>query len=193
MRIVLLGVLCALVQGKDEGKLRAEFAEEFKAKEAAKRVEAVKKLHGAKEDKTLEALAGALKDPEKEVRKSAGEAIATCTDGAGTAIKPLCAALVDKKEDPDVRYACAQALAKARYRTEAVNALIETISGIENKDRHLHVFGKNVTVLLEGVTSEGFDYGKNTPYLWQTWWKENRAKYEKEDESKRADYRKEKK
>jgi len=180
----------AVAQDKDEATLRAEFEKEFKAKETVQRAGAVKKLHGCREEKSLEALAGALKDSEKDVRKAAAEAIATCTDGAGTAIKPLCAALVDKKEDPDVRYACAQALAKARYKAEAVNALVDAISGIENKDRHLHVFGKNVTVVLEGVTSEGFEYGKNTPYLWQTWWKENRAKYEKDDEAKRAEYKK---
>ena len=186
-------ILCALVQARDEAKLRAEFSAEFKSKEAAKRVEALKKLERCTEEKTIEALAGGLKDPEKEVKKTAADVIATCTDGAGAAIKALCAALVDKKEDPDVRYACAKALAKARYKTEAVNAMIDTISGIENSDRHLHEFGKNVTVLLEGVTGESFSYGKTTPGLWQFWWKENRPKYEKADETKRAEYKKEKK
>lgn len=193
MRIALVALLFFLAQDKDEAKLRGEFATAFKAKDAAKRVEALKKLEGCKEEKTVEAVAGGLKDPEKDVKKAAATVLATCTDGAGKAIKPLCAALVDKKEDPDVRYACAQALAKARYKSEAVVAMIETISGIENKDRHLHEFGKNVTVVLEGITKESFEYGKNTPHLWQEWWKENKAKYEKDDEAKRAEYQKEKK
>jgi hypothetical protein len=190
MSMALVTLLCALAE--DESKLRAEFAQAFKAKETAKRVEALKKLEGAKEEKTVEAVAGGLKDPEKDVKKAAAEVLATCQDGAGAAIKPLCASLVNKTEDPDVRYACAQALAKAPYKTEAVAAMIDTISGIENKDRHLHVFGKNVTVVLEGVTKESFDYGKNTPHLWQEWWKENKPKYEKADETKRAEHKKSK-
>jgi hypothetical protein len=52
------------------------------------------------------------------------------------------------------------------------------------------VFGKDVTVILEGVTKESFGYGKNTPYLWQTWWKETRPKYEKDDEARRAEFKK---
>lgn len=193
MRAALIVLVGVLAQAKDEAKLRTDFESGFKAKEAARRIAALKKLEGCKEEKTLQALAGALKDTEKEVRKSAAGTIGTCTDGAGAAIKALCAALVDKKEEPEVRYACAQALAKARYKTEAVGALIDTISGIENTDRHLHVFGKDVTVVLEGVTKETFDYGKNTPYLWQSWWKETRPKYEKEDEMKRTEYGKERK
>ncbi len=190
MRIALVTLLSVAAQ--DEAKLRTEFAAAFKAKEAPKRVEALKKLEGCKEEKTVEAVAGGLKDAEKDVKKAAATVLATCQDGAGVAIKPLCAALVDKKEDPDVRYACAQALAKARYKSDAIAAMIETISGIENKDRHLHEFGRTVTVVLEGITKESFGYGKNTPYLWQEWWKETKAKIQKEDEAKRAEYRKQK-
>ncbi len=190
MRITVAMLFLALAQDKDEAVLRAAFARDFKAKEAAKRVEAVEKLAACTEEKTLEALVAALKDPDKAVRKAVADTIATCRDGAGLAIKPMCAALTDKKEDPPFRYACAKALAKASYRTEAVSAMIDTISGIENKDFHLHEFGRDVTIVLEGITGEHFNYAKNTPYLWQTWWKETKAKYEKADEAKRAELKK---
>jgi hypothetical protein len=193
MRTAFVVMLGLLAQAKDEAKVRSEFEKEFKSKETSKRVEALKKLAGCHEEKTLQALAGAMKDAEKDVKKAAAETIAACTDGAGAAIKALCAALVDKKEDAEVRLACAKALTKASYKTEAVAAMIDTISGIQNSDRHLHVFGKDVTVLLEGVTKESHGYGKTTPDLWQAWWKENRPKYEKEDEARRAESKKEQK
>jgi len=188
--ILILGVL---PQDKDEGKLRAAFAKEFKAKEAAKRIEAAKKLEGCKEEKTLEALAVGLKDLEKDVKIAVANAIATCTDEGGAAIKPVGAALVNKQENPDVRYACARALAKAHYKTEAVDLLLETINGISNKDRDLFEFGKNVTVVLEGFTGEKFGYEKVTPQLWDNWWKETKAKYQKDDEEKRKKYKETKK
>jgi len=194
MGMTLLALLWCPAQDGDEARLRSEFTEGLKSTETAKRVEAVKKLAGAKEEKTVEALAGALKDAEKDVKKSAAETLAACADGAGVAIKPLRAVLLNKQEHPDVLNACAQAIAKSRYRTEPVETLIEVISAIQNTDRHLHEFGKNATVLLEKMTGEeGFGYGRNTPYLWSEWWKENKAKFQKEDETKRAEYAKERK
>ena len=74
---------------RDEAALRTAFEKEIKAKDAAKRVEAVKKLAGSKEEKTIEHLVKILKDPALEVRKAAAETLEGSTDGAGKAIKPL--------------------------------------------------------------------------------------------------------
>jgi hypothetical protein len=101
MASVLL--LIATVLLRDEAALRDAFAKEIKAKDAAKRVEAVNKLSGAKEEKTIELLVKHLKDSALEVRKSVVETIENSTDGAGKAIKPLGDILVDKKEDLDLR------------------------------------------------------------------------------------------
>jgi HEAT repeat protein len=176
--------------GADEAALRDAFSREFKAKDAAKRVEAVKKLSGAKEEKSLLLLAGALKDPDKLVKKAAAEAIGAGEDAGGVAVKELCAVLVSKEEDPEARLACARALGKARYRTDAIDAMINAISNILNTERHLHQFGADVTEVLEKMTGENFKREKVTPQLWQNWWKDNKEKIKQEDEKKREEYKK---
>lgn len=191
MGIIQAAVLCLVL--RDEGALREAFQKEIKAKEPAKRVEAVKKLSGAKEEKTIELLAASVKDPAKEVQIAAADTVASCEDGGGVAIKPLCAVLVDKAAAPEPRLACAKALAKARYKADAIDALIIAISGVTNADRHLFVWGADVTKVLNSVAGQEFGVGKQTPALWEGWWKENKAKVEKEDQAKRDEYKKDKK
>jgi hypothetical protein len=176
--------------GADEAALREAFETGMKAVEPAKRVEAAKKLAGATEEKTVALLAGRLKDESKEVRLAVAAALEGATDGAGAAIKPLAAILVDKHDDPDVRFACAKALAKSAYKHGPTHAMIETISNISNEDRNLHKFGANVTEILNKFTGEDFGKGKLTPGLWEQWWDDNKAKLEKEDAARLKEYRK---
>jgi hypothetical protein len=174
----------------DEAALRESFEKDIQAKEPAKRVEAAKKLAGAAEEKTVALLAGHLKDEAKEVRLAVAAVLEGATDGAGVAVKPLAAILVDKKDDPDVRFACAKALAKSAYKHGPTHAMIETISNISNEDRNLHKFGANVTEILNKFTGEDFGKGKLTPGLWEQWWDDNKAKFEKEDAARLEQYRK---
>ncbi len=174
----------------DEAALRDAFAKEFKAKDAAKRIEAVKKLAGSKEEKSILLLAGALKDADKGVRKAAAETIEGCTDEGGAAIKPLSVVLANKQEGPDVRLACAKALGKAKYKVEPIQVLIDTISGISNQDRELFEFGSSVTGVLEEFAGDKFGRDKRTAELWQNWWKDNLAKTKQEDDKRREEYKK---
>lgn len=183
----LLAVACLAA---DESALREEFARAFRDPAPERRAEAVRKLAGSREEGTLGLLAGALRDPSKEVRRAAAEALEACRDEGGVAIKPLCAVLVDKEEDPDVRYACAKALSKARYKYEPIEALIRTISSITPQERHLFSFGARVTDVLNAMAGEDFGKERRTPELWQNWWEENRDRLKKEDEARRQEYRK---
>ena len=188
-----MGILVAafLASGADESARRGAFEKEFQSKEAAQRVEALKKLAGAKESKTLELLARGLKDAAKEVRLAAAETLEGCTDGGGVAVKALCAGVTDPKEDPAVRLACAKALAKSPYQHDPIDAMIKAICSISNKDRDLFKFGSDVTGVLEARTGEtSFGRGKETPMLWQGWWKENEPRLKKEDEQHRKEFEK---
>jgi len=169
---------------RDEAALRTTYEKEIKAKDAAKRVEAVKKLASAKEEKTIELLLKSLKDPALEVRKAAAETIEGATDGAGKAIKPLGDILVDKKEDLDLRLACAKALAKARYKSEAFPFFYTTISSIENSEKQFHKFGADVTQILDGYIGKSFGVMKTTPERWSEWWTDNQKALKEEDEKK---------
>ena len=166
---------------RDEAALRTTFEKEIKAKDAAKRVEAVKKLAGSKEEKTIELLVKHLKDSALEVRKSVVETIENSTDGAGKAIKPLGDILVDKKEDLDLRFACAKALSKARYKSEAFPFFYTTISSIENTERQFHKFGADVTGVLDGYIGKSFGMTKTTPERWSEWWTDNQKALKEED------------
>lgn len=180
-----MDILIALLL--DEATLRAAVE---KAKDAAPRAEAVRKLAGAKEEKSIDVLAQALKDPEKDVRKAAAEALETAEDGKGKAIKALGALLNDKKEDPDLRLAAAKALGKARFKVEAIEAFLLCIGSITNQDRSLFKFGADVTLVLNKFAGEDFGAGKQTFSLWEQWWAENKEKTLKDDEQKRAAGRK---
>ena len=172
-----------LLLAADEGALRSAVE---KAKDLAARVEAVKKLAGAKEEESIDVLMMALKDPEKDVRKAAAEALETADDAKGKAIQPLGVVLNGKTEDVEVRLAAAKALGKAQFKADAMEAMITCISSITNADRGLHKFGADVTAVLS--TFSGKDYGasKQTPMLWQQWWADNKAKLRQEDAKKRA-------
>jgi hypothetical protein len=186
----LMTAVLALALVRDEAALRESFAKEIQAKEAAGRVAAVKKLSGAKEEKTIELLAGALKDPALEVRKAAAETLEASTDGAGVAVKPLGEILVDKKDDVDLRLACAKALSKSRYKAEVFPYYFKTISAIEPEEKHLHKFGYQVTVILDGYVGKSFGALKNTPERWEEWWTDNQAALKKEDARQREEWKK---
>jgi hypothetical protein len=180
----------ASAQDLTEPETQAAFIKEFKDKSATKREVALRRMVGLKEEKSLQLLAGALKDPDATVRKAAAEVIATCTDSGGAAIKPLCAILTNKKEDKDVRLACARALAKAQYKAEPIDALVQTIAGIGEQDKDLFAFGAECTRILNEVAGQDFGAGKETPDKWKKWWKENQGKTTKDDQEKLAAYKK---
>src|SRR5437867_3538299 len=112
--MISIALLFLALLSRDEAELREAYSKGIQEKETSKRVEAVKKLAGSKEEKTLALLAAGLKDPAKEVRKAVAETLEGCDDGGGAAIKPLGELLADKKVDPDLRLACAKALCHAR-------------------------------------------------------------------------------
>lgn len=181
-------MVLALLAGlflRDEAALRDAFAKEIKAREAAKRVEAVQKLAGAKEEKTIDLLVKSLKDPALEVRKAAASTLEGSTDGGGRAIKPLGEILVDKKEDLDLRMACAKALGKARYKSEAFPFFYQTISTIENTERHFHKFGADITGILDVYVGKSFGATKTTAERWSEWWTDNQKALKEEDEKKK--------
>jgi len=186
-----LMLVVALI-ARDESAVRTAFEKDIKAKDAAKRTEAVKKLAGVKEEKSIELLVKSLKDPALEVRKAAAETLEGATDGAGKAIKPLGAILVDKKDDLELRLACAKALAKARYRSEAFPFFLETISSIENTERQFHKFGADVTLLLDGAMGKSFGLVKTTPERWSEWWTDNQKALKEEDEKKHKEWKEKK-
>ena len=95
----LMTAVIAVALVRDEAALREAFAKEIQATDAPLRVVALKKLAGAREEKTVELIAVSLKDPDLEVRKAVAETLEASTDGAGVAIKPLGEVLADKKED----------------------------------------------------------------------------------------------
>lgn len=190
MHIVAVLSLLLSSPARDEKALRDAFQKEIKAKEPAKRVEAAKKLAGAKEEETVALLAAHLKDAAKEVQLAVAETLEGAEDSGGVAIKPLAAVLTDKKADPDVRLACAKAIAKAKYKADPTAALIETISTISNEDKHLFKFGAAATQVLNGFAGQDFGQGKLTPGLWEKWWGENKEKLKKADEALLAEYRK---
>jgi hypothetical protein len=184
----LLFALSALGLLRDEAALRSAFAKAFQAKEASKRVDAVGRLSGAKEEATIRALLAGLKDPEKPVREATAKALESCDDGAGLAIGPLGALLTSREEDPAVRLACAKALAKAKYRHDPTDFMIRTICSITPKDQDLYQFGADVTGVLNGFTGQDFGKGKTTPMLWEQWWEDSREQLKKEDAAARKAY-----
>ena len=177
---------------RDEAALRTAFEKEIKAKDAAKRVEAVKKLAGAKEEKTIELLVKSLKDPAVEVRKATAETLEGSTDGAGKAIKPLGEILVDKKADLDLRLKCAKALSKALYKSEAFPHFYQTISSIEPEERQFHKFGAEVTGILDGYVGKSFGATKTTSERWSEWWTDNQKALKEEDEKKHKEWKEKK-
>jgi HEAT repeat protein len=187
---MVLLLLALLV--RDEAALRTAFEKEIKAKDAAKRVEAVKKLAGAKEEKTIELLVKALKDPGVDVRKAAAETIEGSTDGAGHAIKPLGEILVDKKSDLALRMACAKALSKARYKSEAFPHFYQVISSIEPEERQFHKFGAEVTGILDGYVGKSFGATKTTAERWSEWWTDNQKALKEQDEKKHKEWKEKK-
>jgi hypothetical protein len=188
----LLLILAALL-ARDEAALRDAFAKEIKSKDAKHRVEAVKKLAGAKEEKTIELLVHSLKDPELPVRRAAAETIEGSTDGGGVAIKTLGEILIDKKENLDLRMACAKALAKARYKSEAFPYFHTTISSIEPEERSFFKFGAEVTGMMDKYFGVSFKAEKTTAERWSEWWTDNKAQLQKDDEKLKAEWAKEKK
>ena len=177
---------------RDEGALRSAFEKEIKAKDAAKRVEAVKKLAGVREEKSIDLLVRSLKDADLEVRKAAAQALEGSTDGAGKAIKPLGEILVDKKDDLELRMACAKALAKARYKSEAFPFFFKAISTIGREERQFHKFGADVTAVLDGYVGKSFGADKATTERWEEWWSDNQKALAAADEKARKEWKEKK-
>jgi hypothetical protein len=188
--LTALILCCSAVQAQeDEAKKRDAFAKEFKDKAPAKRVEAVGKMNGCTEDKSIAAIAKGLTDPALEVKKATAACLESCTDGGGSAVKPLCAILSSKKDDRDLRLACAKALAKEEYKAEAIDAMIQAIS-IDEKEKELYAFGAEVTKILSAFAGQDFGMAKDTPDKWKNWHKANQAKLTKDDADKLAAWKK---
>lgn len=187
--LALLALPLSLAAQEDEARKREAFVKEFKDRMPARRVEALGKMTGSAEEKTLTAIAAGLKDPVLDVRKAVEACLADCTDGGGVAVKPLCAILSNKKEDKDLRLACAKALAKEEYKAEPVDAMIQAIT-IDEKEKELYMFGAEVTRILGGVAGQDFRATKETPAKWQNWHKLNQAKLAKDDAEKLGAWKK---
>ena len=172
-------VLALEALSRDEAALREAFEPEIRSEEASRRVAAVRTLAGAREEKTLELLARSLKDPSGDVRKAAAETI-----------KALGEVLVDRKVAQDLRLACAKALSKSPYKAEPFRYYYEVISTIQPEEKELHVFGYQVTKILEGFIGKSFGAQKSTAERWNDWWTDNKDALLKEDEKKREEYRK---
>jgi hypothetical protein len=156
---------------RDEAALRESYSKDIQAKEAAARVAAVKKLAGAKEHKTIELLAGSLKDAELEVRKAAAETLEGVSDAGGAAVKPLGEVLVDKK-------------------SEAFPHYLKTITSIEPEERQFHKFGFEVTQILDKYVGKSFGAGKTTGERWEEWWTDNKAALAQADSKRREAWKK---
>jgi hypothetical protein len=184
-------LLAAALVWRDETALREAFDKEFKSKEAKHRVEAVQKLAGAREEKTLERLVHGLKDTDLGVRKAAAEAIEKSTDGGGLAIAALGEILADKKQDLGLRLACAKALGQARYKAEAIPHFLRTISSIDRDETQFHKFGADVTIILGKYAGKDYGVSKETAERWSEWWTDNQDALKKEDEKTRVAWKKE--
>jgi len=189
MKILLTLAAWSLVG--DEAAIRESLEKGLKGEAPAERAAAVKAASGAKEEKTIALIAGALGDGALEVRKAAAETLEASTDGAGLAVKPLGEILADKKADVELRLACAKALSKSRYKSEVFPFYLKTISTIEPEEKHLHKFGYQVTVLLDAYVGKSFGALKNTPERWEEWWMDNGAALKKEDQQKHEEWKKE--
>jgi hypothetical protein len=185
----ILWALAAVLLG-DEAALREAFAREIQSESAPERARAVRKLAGTAEEKTIELVAARLKDKELEVRKAAAETLEASTDGAGVAIRPLGEILVDKKDDLDLRLACAKALAKSRYKSEVFPFFHKTMSSIESEERQFHKFGFQVTQLLDAVMGTSYGAGKETCERWEEWWTDHQAELKKEDARRHESWKK---
>jgi len=190
--MTLLVVASALLF-TDEAALRETFSKEIQAEAAAERVAAVKKLSGAVEEKTIELLAGSLKDKELTVRKAAVQTLEVSTDGGGVAVKPLGDILVDKKEDLDLRLSCAKTLVKSRYKGEVFQILLQTMSSIESQEVHFHKFGFEVTKLLDAYIGRSYGADKLTCERWDEWWSNNSGDLKKEDARQHEEWKKQRK
>jgi hypothetical protein len=146
-------------------------------------------MNGAMEDKSIVAIAKGLTDPALEVKKAVAACLETCSDGGGSAVKPLCAVLSSKKDDKDLRLACAKALAKEEHKAEAIDAMIQAIS-IDEKDKDLYAFGAEVTKILSAFAGQDFGMAKDTPDKWKNWFKTHQAKLQKDDAEKLAAWKK---
>jgi hypothetical protein len=190
MATLFLAVAALVLQ--DEAALRDAFVKEIKAKEAAKRVDAVKKLSGSKEEKTIDLLVKSLKDPALEVRKATAETLEACVDGGGKAIKPLGEILIDKKDDLELRFACAKALGKARYKAEPFHYFLKTMSSIERTEKEFHAFGADVTGVLDKFIGKSYGVDKTTVERWEEWWIDNKDAVTKADEQTRKEWKEKK-
>ena len=188
MTTILLAV--SMLLARDEAALREAYAKEIQATDAAARVAAVKKLAGAKEHKTIELLAGALKDESADVKKAAAETLEGVNDAGGAAVGPLGAVLVDAKEDVALRLQCAKSLSKSPYKSEAFPHFFKTITGIAPEAKHLHKFGYQVTVILDGYVGKSFGAGRETPERWEEWWTDNQAALKAADAKRREEWKK---
>jgi hypothetical protein len=118
------------------------------------------------------------------VRKAVVETMASCTDRTGAGIKPLCAVLLNKKEDKGVRIACAKALSSVQIKADAIDGLVQAITSIGDLEKDIQAFVSECTRTLSWLTGQDFGGGKETPEKWKKWWADNKARITKEDQER---------
>ncbi len=183
----MLATVCAfLLALPDEAALRAEFEKGFKAPEPAARVASLSKLHGAVQEKSLKLLAGALKDPAKEVRLAAAAALETVKDRKGVTLAELGKVLNQKDEEPEVRLACAKALVKSPLQLQPIRHLLDCMAGIGRTEQKLHRFGAEVTGLLDKRVGKSYGADKATVERWEDWFTDNKERLKAEDDKVRT-------
>jgi hypothetical protein len=174
MSTIAMALLAALA---DEAGLRAAVEKADVSGKAA----AVAALKGAKEEKSLLVLAGALKDPSKEVRKAAAAALGETPDPKGASLPALRERLLEKSEEPGLRLLCAKAIARSPYREAPIRALLDCMAGISNQDKHLHEFGAEVAGILDRLAGKSFGADKLTVEKWENWFTDNLERLKAED------------
>jgi len=177
--VLLRGILLALAQ--DAGRsndplLREVFVKEFKDKDPIRRLESVRRLNSQSEEKTILLPADALRDPDLVVRKAVVETIASCTDRTGAGIKPLCAILLNQKEDKGMRIACAKARSTAPLKADAIEGLVQAITSVGDLEKDLQAFVSECTRTLSWLTGQHSDGGKEAPEKWRRGWADNKAR-----------------
>jgi len=163
--LLVAGVLASTQEGgrSNEALLREVFVKEFKDKDPIRHLEAVRRLSSQSDEKTILLLVDALRDPDPVIRKAVVDTIASCTDRTGAGIKPLCASLLNKKEDKGVRIACAKALSSVKLKADALNALVQAITSIGDLEKDIQAFVSECTRTLGWLSGQDFGGGKEAP------------------------------
>ncbi len=189
--------ICSAAYGEDkpadEKDLRDRFFQTYtQAKTPKDKAKAVQILEGVKEKSSLKTISGMLGAVYPEVRLQACQVMAVTADPHGYFINPLIGGLSDK--DPNVRIAAAGALGSVKLKGQAVKGLIYAYQSLAAKDEQPKDLMRAITDALKTLTGKKFGNSSKPKLMaaaWTTWWKENRERLEKADDTYRQSLRKE--